>query len=238
MSRALSLLDRGHGGPEGVAPAANILSYRIFPDNPGGEKGAENIDIINSIIAAVRDGCHVINLSIEGTKLREDGVRSAITEAWNQGVVCISVAGNGFGGPVSYPGAHANCIAVTALGKLGTYPNRPEFRQYEAATEISGVDASVYLATFSNFGPPVQFAAPGHAIISTFPNGQWWFDSGTSMAAPYVAGMLARLLSDQPAVLNSVGDAHRSEAMLQLLITRAKALRLPQRVEEGYGLPS
>jgi subtilisin family serine protease len=228
----------GFGGPEGVAPAAGLCSYRIFPDNAGGEKGAENIDIINAIIAAIRDGCHVINLSIEGAKLREDGVRSAITEAWNQGVICVAAAGNGFGGPVSYPAAHPNCVAVTALGKLGAYPARPEFRKYESATEISGADPSIYLAAFSNFGPQVQFAAPGHAIISTFPDNQWWFDSGTSMAAPYVAGILARVLSNTPAVLNAPGDAARSAAMLGLLIGGARALRLPQRGQEGYGLAS
>jgi subtilisin family serine protease len=228
----------GQGGPQGVAPAAGLCSYRIFPDNPGGEKGAENIDIINSIIAAIRDGCHVINLSIEGAKLREDGVRSAITEAWNQGVICVAAAGNGFGGPVSYPAAHPNCVAVTALGKLEAYPTQPEFKKYESATDISGADPSIYLAAFSNFGPQVQFAAPGHAVISTFPGNQWWFDSGTSMAAPYVAGMLARVLSNTPAVLNATGDAARSAAMLGLLIGGARALRLPQRGQEGYGLPS
>ena len=228
----------GQGGPQGVAPAAGLCSYRIFPDNPGGEKGAENIDIINSIIAAIRDGCQVINLSIEGAKLREDGVRSAITEAWNQGVICVAAAGNGFGGPVSYPAAHPNCVAVTALGKLEAYPAQPEFKKYESATDISGADPSIYLAAFSNFGPQVQFAAPGHAVISTFPGNQWWFDSGTSMAAPYVAGMLARVLSNNPAVLNAPGDAARSAAMLGLLIGGARALRLPQRGQEGYGLPS
>jgi subtilisin len=221
-----------------VAPAAGLCSYRIFPDNAGGEKGAENIDIINSIIAAIRDGCHVINLSIEGAKLREDGVRSAITEAWNQGVICVAAAGNGFGGPVSYPAAHPNCVAVTALGRLEAYPKRPEFKKYESATDISGADPAIYLAAFSNFGPQVQFAAPGHAVISTFPNNQWWFDSGTSMAAPYVAGMLARVLSNNPAVLTAAGDAARSAAMLGLLIGGARALRLPQRGQEGYGLPA
>lgn len=228
----------GQGGPEGVAPAADLCSYRIFPDNPGGEKGAENIDIINAIIAALRDGCHVINLSIEGAKLREDGVRSAITQAWNQGVICVAAAGNGFGGPVSYPAAHPNCVAVTALGKLGAYPDRPEFVKYESAVDVSASDPSIYLAAFSNFGPQVQFAAPGHAIISTFPDNQWWFDSGTSMAAPYVAGILARVLSNSPQVLNAPADAARSTAMLGLLIGGARALRLPRRVQEGYGLAS
>ena len=227
----------GHGGPAGVAPAASIASYRIFPDHPDKEKGADNIDVINSIISAVQDQCHVINLSIEGSRLREDGVRSAITAAWNQGVVCIAAAGNGFGAPVSYPAAHQNCIAVTALGRAGSYPADPDFLRFESR-ERSAVDADVYLASFSNFGPQVQFAAAGHAIVSTFPDDQWWFDSGTSMASPFVAGVLARLLSNAPEVRDRFGDADRSAAMLQLLISRANALRLPQRAQEGYGLPS
>jgi AAHS family 4-hydroxybenzoate transporter-like MFS transporter len=51
------------------------------------------------------------------------------------------------------------------------------------------------LTSFFNFGPQVQFTSPGHAVVSTFPGGEWWFSSGTSMAAPCITGMLGRFLS-------------------------------------------
>jgi len=229
--------EAGHGGPAGVAPQAELISYRIFPDSGNVPRPAENAVIIDSIRAAVDDGCHIVNLSIEGSKLREDGVRTAIQYAWNNGVICIAAAGNGFGNPVSYPAAHPQCIAVTAIGRDGDFPAEQDFQQH-VSDNRSEVDDRIFLAAFSNFGPRVQFTAPGHAIVSTFPGGGWWFLSGTSMAAPFVTGMLARLLSDNPNILNALGNADRSAAMRQMLVGRAKALKLPQTAYEGYGLPA
>lgn len=228
--------EQGHGGPSGVAPEASLISYRVFPDSATGPQAAENAVIIDSIRAAIEDDCHIINLSLEGASLKEDGVRSAISDAWNQGVLCIAAAGNGWGMPVSYPAALPHCVAVTAVGRDGAFPALPEFQSL-ATNQRSIIDPTIFLAAFSNFGPRVQFTAPGHAIVSTFPGNQWWYDSGTSMAAPFVAGILARLLSDTPAVMGMFGDAQRSAAMLQLLVGRATVLRLPQRAQEGYGLP-
>lgn len=226
----------GFGGPPGVAPRANVISYRVFPDNPSGPAYAENYAVIDAIRAAIEDGCHVINLSIEGASLKEDGVRSAIADAWNEGVVCVAAAGNGWGLPVSYPAALPHCAAVTALGRVGAFPALPTF-QVHISNQRSRVDPDVFLASFSNYGPQVQFIAPGHAIVSTFPGNQWWFNSGTSMAAPFVSGVLARLLSDAPAVLNQIGDAQRSAAMIQLLIARSTLIGMPQRSQEGHGWP-
>lgn len=227
----------GAGGPSGVAPKAGVISYRVFPDNPGGPKPAENYVVIDAIRAAIEDGCHIINLSIEGPSLKEDGVRSAIADAWNQGVICVAAAGNGWGLPVSYPAALQQCVAVTALGRIGAFPAVPAF-QAHITNERSDVDPDVFLAAFSNYGPRVQFIAPGHAIVSTFPGNQWWFQSGTSMAAPFVSGVLARALSDTPAVLGMMGDAQRSAAMMQLLVARATLMRMPQRSHEGHGWPT
>jgi len=227
----------GTGGPAGVAPRAKLIGYRIFPDFPAGPpKPAQNSVIIDSIRAAIDDGCHIINLSIEGSTLKEDGVRSAIDDAWNSGVLCIAAAGNGYGNPVSYPAALPHCVAVTAIGREGAFPNRIPFTRAVSQQRASS-DSAVFLASFSNYGPKVQFTAPGHAIVSTFPNGGWWFSSGTSMAAPFITGLLARLLSDNGNILNAFGDAGRSAAMLQMLVGRARLLGLPQAPMEGYGLP-
>jgi subtilisin family serine protease len=227
----------GFGGPPGVAPKARVVSYRVYPDNPGGPPSpAENIVIIDAIRAAIEDGCHIINLSLEGASLKDDGVSSAISDAWNQGVICVAAAGNGFGLPVSYPAALPHCVAVTAMGRVGSFPPIPAF-DVHVSKERSAVDPDIFLATFSNYGPRVQFTAPGHAIVSTFPGGQWWFESGTSMSAPFVSGVLARALSDTPAVLGSTGNAQRSAAMIQLLVGVAMLLNMPQKSHEGWGWP-
>jgi subtilisin len=214
-----------------------VASYRVFPDNATGAKPAENYDVIDAIRAAIEDGCHIVNLSIEGAGLKEDGVRSAIYDAWRQGVVCIAAAGNGWGLPVSYPAALPLCIAVTACGQIGAFPPLPPFQRL-VSNERSKVDPEIFLAAFSNFGPRVQFIAPGHAIVSTFPRGQWWIESGTSMAAPFVTGLLARVLSDAPEILGMYGDEKRSAAMTQLLVARARLMQMPQRSQEGWGLPA
>jgi subtilisin len=225
-----------HGGPAGIAPQARIMSYRIFPDSPDGRQPAENPVIIDSIRAAIDDRCHIINLSFTGGTLREDGVRSAIADAWENGVICIAAAGNEYGNPVSYPAALQHCVAVTAIGRVGNFPANQDF-QREVSDRRATSDPEIFLARFSNFGPPVQFTAPGHAIVSAFPGGEWWFNSGTSMAAPYVTGILAALLSANANVLQMMGNAERSAAMLQMLVGRARVLGLPQSIEEGYGLP-
>lgn len=226
----------GHGGPAGVAPDATLVSYRVFPDSATGPKGAQNAVIIDSIRTAIDDECHILNLSLEGPTLKEDGVRSAIADAWRQGVICVAAAGNGFGNPVSYPAALPFCVAVTAIGLDGAFPNTQAFLQY-VSNQRAQADPGIFLASFSNFGPRVQFTGPGHAIVSTFPGNAWWFESGTSMAAPFVTGMLARLLSANGNILNMFGSAERSAAMLQMLVGRAKVLKLPQASQEGYGLP-
>lgn len=225
------------GGPAGVAPNARVISYRVFPDHPSGLKPAENAVIIDSIRAAIEDGCHIVNLSLEGTTLKEDGVRSAIADAWENGVLCIAAAGNGFGNPVSFPAALQHCVAVTAIGRDGTFPHEQSLMKFMSDQRATS-DPAIFLASFSNFGPQVRFTAPGHAVVSTFPNGEWWFDSGTSMAAPFITGLLARLLSDNNNILNMVGNAQRSSVMLQILVGRARVLGLPQMSQEGYGLPT
>ncbi len=227
----------GFNGPAGVAPRAKLFCYRVFPDNPTGRKAAENSVIIDSIRAAIDDGCPIINLSLEGSALRDDGVRDAIADAWEQGVICIAAAGNGFGNPVSFPAALPRCIAVTAIGQEGAFPKTVDLLRFVSVDRAS-TEQSIFLARFSNFGPQVRFTAPGHAIVSTFPDGEWWFNSGTSMAAPFITGVLARLLSNNTNILNMMGDAERSAAMLQMLIGRARLLGLPQRFQEGFGLPS
>ena len=51
-----------------------------------------------------------------------------------------------------------------------------------------------YITSFSNFGnPPVDYAAPGDQVYSTWLDGGYMAGAGTSMASPHVAGLLARV---------------------------------------------
>jgi subtilisin family serine protease len=67
-----------------------------------------------------------------------------------------------------------------------------------------------YTASFTNYGDSIDFAAPGVDIFSTFLGNGYAFDSGTSMAAPFVAGQAAIYKSFHP-------DATSSEILKSLV---------------------
>jgi subtilisin family serine protease len=110
----------------------------------------------------------VINLSLGGAS-PSSILESAINYAYNQGVILVASTGNQGNGYVLYPAAYPPVIAVAAT------------------------DSSNAWASFSNYGPEVDVAAPGVMIYSTYPGGGYGYRSGTSMSAPHVAGLAALL---------------------------------------------
>jgi hypothetical protein len=153
-------------GITGVAPGSQILPLRVLDASGSGYLS----DIAAAIDYAVINNADVINLSLGGTAnyyLIEEAVNRAVAAE----VVVVAAAGNS--GPnntlPSYPAAYGNVIAV-------------------AATDSSGV-----VANYSNQGSYLDIAAPGSAIISTYPNGYASL-SGTSMASPHIAGIAALML--------------------------------------------
>ena len=189
--------DMGHGthvagiigadqGFVGIAPAVHFLAYKVV-DAAG--NGLESTIIRGIEFAldpdrtpATDDAVNVINLSLGGRGDADSPLSQAVDEAVASGVVCVVAAGNEgdyFG--VGTPGAARHAITVGASNRDGT------------------------IASFSSRGPAgpdwdlkPDLAAPGVSITSTWLNDAYATLSGTSMAAPYVAGAAALLLEAHP----------------------------------------
>ena len=85
--------------------------------------------------------------------------------------------------------ANAGILIAVAAGNDAANARNSSPARVNAAnmSTVSAVDVSDAFATFSNFGnPPVDFAAPGVAILSTYLNNRYAEMSGTSMAAPHM----------------------------------------------------
>jgi subtilisin len=216
-------------GVRGVAPGAALHSYRVFGR---GSEEATNYSIAKAIDAAVADGCDLVNLSL-GYEDCDSVVEDALMDARERGTVAIAAAGNAYREPLDYPARHSLAVAVSAVGRRGTFP-----RGAAAAGDVgrpSGSDRRNFLAEFTNVGPEVDFTAPGVGVVSTYPGGHAAM-SGTSMAAPALTGLAARLLAGAPALLGRARDANRASAIVQLLRAAATPLGLGA-VHEGHGLP-
>jgi subtilisin len=217
-------------GFRGVAPGANLRSYRVFPDSGG---GASNFDIAKAIDIAVTEKCDVINMSLGGGP-KDDLTRAAVDRAIAAGVVVIAAAGNGGRKPVSFPATLPECVAVSAMGRIGSFPAQATGNS-DIAPPRGGPSSRGFVAAFSNFGTEIDTTGPGVEIVSTLPGTGHGAMSGTSMAAPAVAGVAAHLLSANPALQQKIG-ADRSRALKDLLYSCCKPEAFG-RDFEGFGLP-
>jgi subtilisin family serine protease len=164
-------------GISGVAPAVRVMPLKFMgPDGTG-----TTASVLKAIEYAKVKGAKIINASWGGPGL-DPILRSAIESS---GMLFVAAAGNDGNNndtaPI-YPAAFdlPNVITVAAVDSMGN------------------------LAGFSNYGAnTVHVAAPGDMILSTVPNG-YAYMSGTSMAAPHVAGTAALMMSSgitDPAVI-------------------------------------
>ena len=129
---------------------------------------------------AAQHGAKVINLSL-GTNETFGGptdIQFAIDYAWSRGALVVAAAGNAGTGTLDYPARLPNVVSVAAIDETGLK------------------------ASFSNYGPGLDLAAPGDRILTLDGNNQVHYLRGTSFAAPFVTGAAALLLSVDPALTN------------------------------------
>jgi subtilisin len=214
-----------------MAPSVPIHAFRVFP---AGDGGATNYSIMKAMIIAAQSSCDIINLSLGGGPF-DDIVNEAISDARNQGMLVIVAAGNDDRSSVAFPAAYAGATAISALGRIGTFP-AGSLEDADVQVPPSGADPDEFIAAFSNVGPQIAVTAPGVGVLSTLPGNQFGPMSGTSMAAPVAAGAAACLLSRDPVVFGMARTRARSDAIEKLLQTNCVRRNFGA-VYEGYGMP-
>lgn len=150
-------------GIAGVGFDTALLNGKVTDDQGSATTSA----VIAGLRWATDNGARVINLSLGGSGPCPASVQAAIDAAWASGAVLVAAAGNDGVAQSETPG---NCQHVLSV----------------AATDRTDARAS-----FSNYGPDVQLAAPGSRIVSTDYVGSYAIASGTSFSAPHVAGVAA-----------------------------------------------
>jgi subtilase family serine protease len=178
-------------GHTGVAYNAKIMPLKVL----GGGDQWGNVN--NAIRYAVDNGARVINMSLGGSTSDPDGrLKEALQYAHEFGVIVVSAAGNDGASSPIMPASFATQwgIAVGATGNTGaltSYSNK------------AGTQATIAYVT-----------APGTST-STLPNNKYGKLSGTSMATPHVAGVVALMLSANP----DLTDAQVRQILTQTAIT-------------------
>ena len=183
--------DNGHGthvagtiaaqinqkGILGAAPGVALYPVKVLNSAGTGSYSS----IISAIDWAVDHKINIINMSFGSTSYSA-ALESAIKLAYDNNILIIASAGNN---------------GMQQVDSI-TYPAK-----FNEVIAVGAVDSSNNRAAFSSTGTEIDLVAPGVNIYSTAKDGAYGTKSGTSMAAPHVAGVAALLWSKNLKLSNS-----------------------------------
>jgi subtilisin family serine protease len=215
---------------EGVAGFGGDAQLMVVQANRG-DANFTDLDEANAIVWAVDHGAKIVNLSLGGPST-SSAERGAIDYAAAHGVLLVAAAGNQYqrGNPVQYPAALIQPLGSNGVGGRGLV--------------VGAATPSGRRAAFSSTGSYVSLAAPGvdvvGALASTAPLGEfarvvlpgssagsYGIGSGTSYAAPQVAGAAALVWAANPALT----AAQVAQALKETASNRGR-----WNAQTGYGM--
>jgi hypothetical protein len=174
-----------------VAPTAKIMPLKAFKVDGSGNLS----DVMRAVYYATTHGAKVISMSFSFSAPSVE-LSTALNVATSKGLICVASAGNDGRSTLVWPAAYSNVMGVASTTNNDTK------------------------STFSNYGTgDVWVAAPGEAIVTTYPGNTYAAAWGTSFSAPFVSGTAA-LLNDVSSTVNeskaqaAIGNAVWIEADL------------------------
>ena len=195
-------------GVVGVAPECRLLVGKVLGDDGAGDDRA----VAAGIDWAAAAGADVISMSL-GSAMFSDRIADAVQRAVRAGKFLVCAAGNdGRDDSVNFPARLDGTIAVGAVDRAGR------------------------VCEFSSRGNEVDVCAPGQEVLSTYLNGGYAKLSGTSMATPFVAGVVALVLAKHRAA-GGATPVDTPTQLIEHLQRTATDAGLPGRdTSYGYGL--
>ncbi|MGE3287426.1 MAG: S8 family serine peptidase [Pseudonocardia sp.] len=211
-STASVLLGDGEGAFRGVAQGAVLVPYRAT------ESVVQlfDSDVADAVRRARGAGCHVVSMSLGGTGFF--GLREAIQEAVDGGMIVMAAAGNQVG-VVTAPASYDNCLAVAATG-TGDVPWSGSSRG--SAVDVSAPGSCVWAALFDwQVDPPGRIVGRSH---------------GTSYAVAHLAGVAALWLAHHghQALCDTYGRGRVQAVFLHVLNTPGVCAR-PAGWDDAFG---
>ncbi|KAB8138053.1 S8 family serine peptidase [Gracilibacillus oryzae] len=194
-------------GVVGVAPDTDLYAIKSLDINGEGRQA----DIIEGVEWAIAQDLDIINLSVT-TPIPSIALKKAVEAADEAGILVVAASGNAEDGEGQ--------ITDDVL-----FPSR-----FSSVISVGAIDKRLEKTYFSYQGASLDFVAPGEDIYSTYFEAPDYITmSGTSMAAPYVTGILALYKEVYPDMDN--------QSLIKIVQNKAKDIGAKGRDDVyGYGL--